>query len=233
MPPAPPIPGSPPDAARPSRPRFGLVDVAASLGAVAASTGIGFLLSGRRALPDVVMVFVLGVVVVATRFSFAAAILTTFLSVLAYDFLFIPPYYSFTVDDARHVVSFFVMFVVAVVISSLTRRIREQADAARAREARTRELYAERARIAREAEAARLEAEAERLQGLAPQLGLARPAHAARRDHGRRDDAARRPGGDGSGGAARPPLRDQRRGRPAQPPRAEPPRHDAARRRAR
>ena len=54
------------------------------------------------------------------------------------------------------------MLVVAVVISSLTRRIREQADAARAREARTRELYDERTRIAREAEAARLEAEAER-----------------------------------------------------------------------
>src|SRR6185437_3161676 len=159
-----PIPLRPPEAGRPAPPRFGLVDLAAVLGAVAASTGIGFVLSGRRALPDVVMVYVLGVVVVATRFTFAAAILTTLLSVLAYDFVFIPPYYSFAVDDARHVVSFVVMLAVAVVISGLTRRIREQAEAARLREESTRELYAERARIAREAETARLEAEAERLR---------------------------------------------------------------------
>ena len=165
---APPISDRPPGAARPAPLRFGLADLAASIGVVAASTGVGFLirslLSGCSALPDVVMVFVLGVVVIATRFSFAAAILTALLSVLAYDVLFIPPIYSLTVDDARHVVTFVVMFVVAVVISSLTRRIREHADAAMAREERTRELYAERARIAREAEAARLEVEAERLR---------------------------------------------------------------------
>ena len=87
-----PYPDRLPDEARPARLRFGLADLAASLGAVAASTGIGFLLSGRQSLPDVVMVYVLGVVVVATRFSFAAAILAALLSVLAYDFLFIPPY---------------------------------------------------------------------------------------------------------------------------------------------
>ncbi len=159
----------PEDHAPPARAK--LVDLAATAGAVTASTGVAFLLFGRQSLPDVAMVFVLGVVVVATRFSFAAAILTAILSVLSYDFFFIPPYYTLAVDNGRHVVTFVVMFVVAVVISSLTRRIREQADAARAREERTlhlyemtRELYSERERITREAEAARVEVETERLR---------------------------------------------------------------------
>src|SRR6185437_4083758 len=181
-----PIPLRPPEAGRPAPPRFGLVDLAAVLGAVAASTGIGFVLSGRRALPDVVMVYVLGVVVVATRFTFAAAILTTLLSVLAYDFVFIPPYYSFAVDDARHVVSFVVMLAVAVVISGLTRRIREHARALRgARPHRPRGGDG----APRGGGGAAPE--------LAPQLGVARPPHAARRHHGRRHDAARRLRADG------------------------------------
>jgi two-component system sensor histidine kinase KdpD len=63
------------------------------------------------------------------------------LSVLLLDFFFVPPYLSFSVADFQHVVMFGVMFVVAGVISGLTRRIRLQADAARYRERRTAMLY--------------------------------------------------------------------------------------------
>jgi two-component system, OmpR family, sensor histidine kinase KdpD len=143
--------------AAPASRRVRLVDLVATLGAVGASTGLAWTLFGRRSLPDVVMVFVLGVVVVATRFSFAAAILTAILSVLSYDFFFIPPYYTLAVDDGRHVITFGVMFVVAVVISTLTQRTREQAAAQLAG-------ALERARVAREAEAARIEVETERLR---------------------------------------------------------------------
>jgi two-component system sensor histidine kinase KdpD len=133
----------------PTRPRWP-VELAVTLVAVGVSTGFGLLLFGRQSLPDVAMVFVLGIVVVAMRLSFAAAVLAVVLSVLSYDFFFIPPYLSFSVDDGRHVVTFAVMFVVGVVISTLARRAREEA--------------IERARVTREAASARLEAEAERLQ---------------------------------------------------------------------
>jgi two-component system, OmpR family, sensor histidine kinase KdpD len=63
------------------------------------------------------------------------------LSVLLLDFVFVPPYLSFAVSDFQHVVMFAVMFVVAVVISNLTRRVRIQADEARYRERRTASLY--------------------------------------------------------------------------------------------
>src|SRR5580700_9049366 len=85
------------------------LELGATVLAVGVSTGFGFLLFGRQSLPDVAMVFVLGIVVVAMRLSFASAVLAAVLSVLSYDFFFIPPYLSFSVDDGRHIVTFGVM----------------------------------------------------------------------------------------------------------------------------
>jgi two-component system sensor histidine kinase KdpD len=118
------------------------IEIAATAFVVAASTGIAWTFVGRDSLPDVVMLQLLGVVAVAMRFRFAAAILAAGLSVASYDFFFLPPYFSFRVYDPRHLVTFAVMFAVGVVISTLTRRIRDQAAAARAREERTGRLYA-------------------------------------------------------------------------------------------
>ncbi|HEY3592791.1 MAG TPA: DUF4118 domain-containing protein, partial [Polyangiaceae bacterium] len=96
---------------------------------------------GRDALADVVMLFLLGIVIVALRFGQGPSLLTAILSVLSFDFFFVPPYLTFAVVDFRHVVTFGVMLLVAVVISSLTERVRQHADAAREREARTAVLY--------------------------------------------------------------------------------------------
>ena len=93
-------------------------------------------------LADVVMVYLLGIVLVAMRFGYGPSILAAVLSVLSLDFFFVPPYLSFSVTDFRHVVTFAVMFVVALVISRLTKRIRDQADTARQRELRSTRLYA-------------------------------------------------------------------------------------------
>ena len=75
----------------------------------------------------------LGVVLVSLRFTRAPSLVAALLSVVAYDFFFIPPYYSFAVSDLRHLLTFGVMLVVATVISSLTRRVRVQADRLRRR----------------------------------------------------------------------------------------------------
>jgi two-component system, OmpR family, sensor histidine kinase KdpD len=117
-------------------------EIAAAVGAVTVSTGVAWILFGHQSLPDVAMAFLLGVVAVAVRRSLGAALLAAVLSVLSYDFFFIPPYLSFTVDDGRHVVTFVVMFVVAALISTLTQRIRRQASDAEVREQRTARLYA-------------------------------------------------------------------------------------------
>ena len=109
---------------------------------VASSAVASWLFFGRAQLADVVMVFLLGVVVVSMRFGYGPSLLAALLSVLTFDFIFIPPYMSFAVTDYSHVVTFVVMLFVALVISNLTQRIRAQADSARGRERRTASLYA-------------------------------------------------------------------------------------------
>jgi two-component system sensor histidine kinase KdpD len=87
------------------------------------------------------MFYLLGVVVVSLRLGYAASLFAAVLSVLAFDFFFVPPFHTFTVADLRHLVTFGVLLAVAVVISELMRRMRDQADAARERERRTAALY--------------------------------------------------------------------------------------------
>jgi two-component system sensor histidine kinase KdpD len=103
---------------------------------------LAWLAFGHDQLADVAMVYLLGVVVVATRFGYGPSIAAAVASAVSFDFFFIPPYFSFEIADLQHIVTFVVMFAVAVVVSDLTQRIRDQAEAARRREARTASLYA-------------------------------------------------------------------------------------------
>jgi two-component system sensor histidine kinase KdpD len=114
----------------------------AAVAAVLTTATVAWFLFGRKQLADVVMVFLLGIVLVSMRFGSGPSLLATVLSVLAFDFIFVPPFFSFAVSDLSHIVTFGVMFFVAVVISGLTNRIRDQADSARGRERRTASLYA-------------------------------------------------------------------------------------------
>ncbi len=59
-----------------------------------------------------------------------------------FDFLFVPPRYSFAVSDAQYLITFAVMLVTALLISQLTAIGRRQASIARQRERRTGELFA-------------------------------------------------------------------------------------------
>lgn len=114
----------------------------AGVAVVGVTTTVSWFALGRNELADVVMVMVLGIVLVAMRFGYGPSLVATVLTSLAFDFFFIPPYLTFAVADLRHFATFAVMFVVGVVVSHLTQRIREQADSARQRERRTASLYA-------------------------------------------------------------------------------------------
>jgi two-component system, OmpR family, sensor histidine kinase KdpD len=98
---------------------------------------------------DAVMVYLLSVVVVAMRFGYVPSLATAALSVGALDFFFTVPYFSFTVDDKRYLITFAVMLVVAVLISNLTERVRRHA-------ARTAELAMETQRVSAEVQTERL-----------------------------------------------------------------------------
>lgn len=99
---------------------------------------------GARAalhVPDVEMLFLLGVTVVAVTARRGPSILAAVLSVAAYDFFFVPPPLTLDVEDVRYVLTFAMMLAIGVLISTLTLRMREQQDAAVAREQRTAALY--------------------------------------------------------------------------------------------
>lgn len=85
----------------------------------------------RLANSNVLMLYLLGVLWVATRFTRGPAILASVLGVAAFDFCFVPPYFALTVADEQYLVTFGVMLVTAFTISSMTRRVRVQSQAAR------------------------------------------------------------------------------------------------------
>ena len=62
-------------------------------------------------------------------------------SMLAYNFFFLPPLYTFTIADPENVIALFFFFVVAVIASNLTARVRTQALVARDRANTTEDLY--------------------------------------------------------------------------------------------
>jgi two-component system sensor histidine kinase KdpD len=124
-----------------NRRTFELPSFLAAALACVITTGVAWFLFGRTQLPDVVMIYLLGIMLVSSRYGFGPSILAAFLSVAALNFFFVEPYLTFAVADFRHTVTFIVMFVVAVVISGLTQRVRNQAASAEGREARTAALY--------------------------------------------------------------------------------------------
>src|SRR4051812_34517168 len=93
------------------------------------------------AATNLAMVYLLGVVAVATRCSRRASVMASFLSVAAFDFFCVPPYLTFQVSEYEYLITFAGMLVVALVISAQTSRIRAQAARAVDRESRTKALY--------------------------------------------------------------------------------------------
>jgi len=109
--------------------------------ACAVTTGIAALLSPYFHPANLVMLFLLTVVLVALRFGRGPAIMASFLSVALFDFFFVPPYLSFTVDESEYLLTFGVMLAVSLIISQLTATIAGHAQTAHIREARAQALY--------------------------------------------------------------------------------------------
>nr|MBI3614511.1 sensor histidine kinase KdpD [Nitrospirota bacterium] len=105
-------------------------------------TALAWLMFPYFGVTNLIMVYLMGVVVVATRYGRGPSVLASILSVAAFDFFFIPPYFSFAVSDTQYLLTFGVMLVVALLLSGLTGRIKRQAELARQRERRTSVLYA-------------------------------------------------------------------------------------------
>ncbi|MFC5490511.1 sensor histidine kinase KdpD [Dokdonella soli] len=113
-----------------------------SIAVVALATLICTQMSGLFERTNIVMVYLLGTVLVAARFGRGPSVLAAVLSVGLFDFLFVPPIYSFAVSDTQYVITFGVMLTTALLISHLAALGKRQASVARQRERRSAELYA-------------------------------------------------------------------------------------------
>jgi two-component system, OmpR family, sensor histidine kinase KdpD len=111
-------------------------------GTIGLCTSLAWLMFPYFDLSSLIMVYLVGVVLVAARWGRGPATLASVLSVAAFNFWFVEPRFTFVVNDPRFWLTFAVMLLVALVIGNLTARIRQQADAARQRERRTAALYA-------------------------------------------------------------------------------------------
>src|SRR5262249_47374291 len=86
---------------------------------VAAATLVSWALLGGSDKLNLAMVYLLGVVFVATRYGRGPSVLGVLLSVALFDFFFVPPRLTFAVTDTQYLVSFAVMLVVGLLVSSL------------------------------------------------------------------------------------------------------------------
>ncbi len=108
---------------------------------VALFTGLAKVMLPYFELSNVVMVYMLGIVIIATQYGRGPSVMASILSVAAFDFFFVPPFLTFAVSDTQYVITFAVMLTVALVISTLTTRVKQQAESARQREERTFALF--------------------------------------------------------------------------------------------
>jgi two-component system sensor histidine kinase KdpD len=92
-------------------------------------------------LANIVMIFLLAVVLVAVRYGRGPAVLASFLSVAAFDFLYVTPRFSFSVADVQYLATFIIMLTVALVVGQLTAVLKWQVQVATSRETRMSALY--------------------------------------------------------------------------------------------
>lgn len=103
---------------------------------------IGLLLIGRFSSANLVpIVYLIPVIVAATRWGTPAAIAAAITSAAAADFFFYPPFYSFRLDDPQAIVDLLLFLVVALVSGELASRLRSETESLRQREQELQHLY--------------------------------------------------------------------------------------------
>jgi two-component system sensor histidine kinase KdpD len=98
---------------------------------IGAATLGGFALEQQISLTSQAMLYVLAVVIAAYRVKPLPSVVSAVAAVTAFNFFFVPPRWTFEVDNQEHVVTLLTMLAVALVISQLVARLRREAGAAR------------------------------------------------------------------------------------------------------
>jgi two-component system sensor histidine kinase KdpD len=130
-----------PDERRLAEAPTGFRPYAVSTLTVAVALVFGFYLDQLVDLPNISMVFIPAVLFSAVRYGLVPSLWATLLSTIAYNFFFLDPLYTLTINDPQNVVALIFLVVVAVIGSQLAARARTEAKASRDRAASTAALY--------------------------------------------------------------------------------------------
>jgi K+-sensing histidine kinase KdpD len=106
-----------------------VMPVLASLVLVVITTLIYFLIDRLKLLNFVPIVYMVPVVIAATRWGIFPAIVTSIAAFLVSDYFFYQPYYTFEIDDPRQVVDLLLFLFVALVTGNLASHLKRKADA--------------------------------------------------------------------------------------------------------
>ena len=117
-----------------------LLDYGLAVVAAVAAAALAWALSHMLALPNISLVFLAAVLLVAVRSSLGPALLCAGLTFLAYDFLFIPPTLSLTIARQEDVLTLLLFLLMAALTGNLASRQRRQLEALRDTQVETGQL---------------------------------------------------------------------------------------------
>ncbi|CAG0953770.1 two-component system, OmpR family, sensor histidine kinase KdpD [Phycisphaerales bacterium] len=109
---------------------------------VAAAAGVAWWAFRPPDLSEEAMILIAGVVVAAFAFGRSASVIASVFAVLAFNYLFTEPRFTFFFNDPGYLITFGVMLVVGLLVGNLAARTKDQAEEARRRASRSAALYA-------------------------------------------------------------------------------------------
>jgi two-component system sensor histidine kinase KdpD len=109
--------------------------------AVVGVTAISLIFESPNSYMTVALIYLLVVVALGVRLSFWPVFGAATLSALLWNFWFIPPHFTFYIDNAQDALMFATFFIVALAMGHLTSRLRLSELTERRRERRTAALY--------------------------------------------------------------------------------------------
>ncbi|WP_248796926.1 sensor histidine kinase [Pseudomonas sp. MWU13-2105] len=115
-------------------------DYAMALLATILATGLAWGVASILPLPNISLVFLAAVLLVAVRSSLGPSLACAVLSFLSYDFLFIPPKFSFAIQREEDVLTLLFFLLMAALTGNLAARQRRQLEALRDTQEETSEL---------------------------------------------------------------------------------------------
>ncbi|GID05798.1 MULTISPECIES: sensor histidine kinase KdpD [Pseudomonas] len=115
-------------------------DYALALVATVLASALAWAVSSVLPLPNISLVFLAAVLLVAVRSSLGPALACAALSFLTYDFLFIPPTFSFSIQREEDVLTLLFFLLMAALTGNLAARQRRQLEALRDTQEETSEL---------------------------------------------------------------------------------------------